>query len=125
MEETIMEKMIFVCIALFIIFYQYQRYKKLYRASRNLMCKHYATIISEEMERLNEHQGKEEYQEIFVARTEYLKDVLKQIPKNIKNESWHNAVGIHDSKQPRAICSDGVWGRAIWYNSIKKAINAG
>ena len=120
-----MENIIFVCVILFIVLYQYQKYKyrKLYNVSATLLQKHYTEIIIEELECLKKFQGKEDYQEIFQARTRYLKDKLKNLPKNIKEYAWNDAVSMFDSKQPRAICKEGVWGRGLWYNSIKETIN--
>jgi len=119
-----MEKIYFV-VMLCLVYEVYRRrrnYYKLYDASRHLLIEHYTSLLVKKMEYLQSIRSQSDYDEIFKTISSGLRDEMSLLPKEIKSLAWGNAVNEHTHTQPPAMSGEEVYGRAIWYNEIKKAI---
>lgn len=98
-------------------------YKKLYLVSNHLLLAHYTEEVLKKLIYLQKIQLEDYYTETFSKVINNLQEKLLLLPKDIQCQVWKDAVTKHDSTQPRAKSSDGVWGRASWYNEIKSSLN--
>ena len=120
-----MDKLFYLGIIVFVAYYiisKTRQYNNLYKASKNILLKHYTEKLLEKITYLQSIRNEDYYSETFKSTSDNLKDELKFVPKDIRRWAWTDAVNKHNSLQPPPQSGWSMWGRASYYNEFKDAI---